>query len=413
MFDLLIPVANVARLIKALQRLANKAAKLGMPAVAWTLGEVSSRKVIVDVDGRAVERTIPHQAVTVTGEAPQLPGYTLVAAIDHTEGGAVIRTVPGESCPESYRSAGNNCDHCGHNRRRKSTYILRHESGEHKQVGSTCIKDFLGLQFDAMLSAYRWLLTCDGSEFGGAPRGAFNVSLSAFLTLCASSIREFGWRARGAGAAACDRHSRRGYGEPSHSCPDCQIPTADRIWDGLRGFGSLPTVTEADQTAAAEAQAWALALAPSNDYQHNIKTIAACETIKRKQAGFAGSIVSSHQRQGQRDAERQAREAARRKALAEQGEAGANEHQGTVGQPLTVTGAVVFQRQCHTRFGVSYLYKFQAPRGLVVWFASRDQDLGTGDTVTLTGRVKKHDSYRGECQTVLTRCKVQEVKKTA
>jgi hypothetical protein len=405
MFNLSIPVANVGRLVATLSRLANKAAKLALPPIAWTLGEVTSRKVSVPIPGsfECKSVTIPYQAVTVTGQAPNLPGYSLVAAIDHTDGGAVLRTVPGEECPEQYRNAGPDCDHCGHKRKRNVSYVLRHENGEHKQVGSTCIKDFLGAQFESMLNCYRYLLCLDGSEYNEAPRAGFSVETSAYLTLCAASIREFGWVAKSHGSSPCRLHMHKGI---DLNCSECKIPTAGRIWDALRGYTSLPMVSDEDKAMAAKAQAWAVGLVASNDYLHNIKTIAGCEVIKRKQAGFAGSIVSSYQRAMAKEEEKAAKEKARKAQLADKEANGGNEHQGTVGEPLTVSGSLVFSRECHGYYGTSYLYKFASPKGTVVWFASRDQDLATGDAVTLTGRVKKHDSYKGERQTVLTRCRV-------
>jgi hypothetical protein len=168
----------------------------------------------------------------------------------------------------------------------------------------------------------------------------------------------------------------------------------------------MPTVEQADRDEAAAARDWALNVKASNDYLHNIRTIAGLSEIKKKQAGFAGSIVSSYQRNLQRDAERKAAADAKAARLASAEANGGNTHQGTIGDTLTVSGKLVFSRQCHGRYGTSYLYKFDTPAGMVIWFASRDQDLATGDDVTVTGKVKKHDSYKGERQTVLTRCRV-------
>lgn len=47
--------------------------------------------------------------------------------------------------PTSYHSADpTNCDHCGHNRKRNSTFILRNsKTNEEMQVGKSCMKDFV------------------------------------------------------------------------------------------------------------------------------------------------------------------------------------------------------------------------------------------------------------------------------
>ena len=48
----------------------------------------------------------------------------------------ILATVPGQvPLPLKYRTAGPTCDHCGFNRNRKDTYVLRHDDGRYVQVG--------------------------------------------------------------------------------------------------------------------------------------------------------------------------------------------------------------------------------------------------------------------------------------
>jgi hypothetical protein len=44
---------------------------------------------------------------------------------------------------------------------------------------------------------------------------------------------------------------------------------------------------------------------------------------------------------------------------------------------------------------------------MLTWFASKGV-LQEGDTVLLTGTVKKHDEYNGQKQTIMTRCKTEK-----
>lgn len=55
-----------------------------------------------------------------------------------------------------------------------------------------------------------------------------------------------------------------------------------------------------------------------------------------------------------------------------------------------------------------YIYKFRAGDNLVTWFTTSSKLYSTeeGTQVTVTGTVKKHEEYREEKQTVLTRVKV-------
>ena len=54
-----------------------------------------------------------------------------------------MRSVPGVEL-DGWRPEVSECDHCGTTRRRSATYLVEHEDGSRKQVGSSCMADFLG-----------------------------------------------------------------------------------------------------------------------------------------------------------------------------------------------------------------------------------------------------------------------------
>lgn len=79
-------------------------------------------------------------AVSVTGDAPTIPGHTLVARIDHMDEGNIIVQPSGSApLPASYRTCPATCSHCLTNRRRNSTFVF--DSGV--QVGRTCLVEYL------------------------------------------------------------------------------------------------------------------------------------------------------------------------------------------------------------------------------------------------------------------------------
>ena len=54
-----------------------------------------------------------------------------------------------------YTCSANHCDHCNIDRYRKDTYIIYNDvTKEYKQVGSSCLKDFLGYDISGMFSMY-------------------------------------------------------------------------------------------------------------------------------------------------------------------------------------------------------------------------------------------------------------------
>lgn len=86
-------------------------------------------------------------------------------------------------------------------------------------------------------------------------------------------------------------------------------------------------------------------------------------------------------------------------------------HIGNVGDALQIRAKLTSVRQIETRFGTSYLCKFVGETEYagklapLTWFASRKPEIAEGTTVTLKGKVKKHDDKFGVA-TVVTRCKL-------
>jgi hypothetical protein len=87
-----------------------------------------------------------------------------------------------------------------------------------------------------------------------------------------------------------------------------------------------------------------------------------------------------------------------------------NRHLGTVGEKHDFGTVVVdFVRTIDGYYGQTTLTKFLTEEGdLLVWFRSGNKtDLTQGQKIKLSGKVKKHDSYNGRKQTVLTRGKIE------
>jgi hypothetical protein len=164
---------------------------------SWT--SVAPEKSALKVAYLGQVRTVHHVALASVPQI-KLAGWELVAVLTHIEGETIVGVCPGAELPTAYRHKGQHCDHCGHERRRNSTIVVRHEKGEYKQVGTTCAHDFLGRNVDkelgllALLNEVRGLLESEGSASGGATA----LDLVTLLAWAAKSIREDGWLSRSA-----------------------------------------------------------------------------------------------------------------------------------------------------------------------------------------------------------------------
>ncbi len=393
----------------------NKRAKrLGVAPLLLEAGKPFSKKLKVAVDldedeGEAPyvgsmgvvtkkyeEVEVAYVEVTLTGEGPKVVGgWALAAALERIdELGTVIRAVPGKQVAEKWRTEPSYCDHCKTLRARIMTYVLQSETGEEKQIGSDCLKDFLGHNLNSVFCFWTELDEVFG-EFGGGGYAPEVEWLENFLKHAATLIRTTGW---------VSRTEARDGGK-------CATADATLSWLGDLRKGKkteLEAPTEKDELLAKASIEWArtvLAEKPDkNDYEHNLFLVTSRDTVDRRHAGIAASLIGAYERYLGREIEK-AKKFADEKNSVFLGEVKKRQEF----KALTLT----FWKSFDGQFGVTTLFKFRDPAGNVLtWWASGEPDLEKGGTYDLKATVKKHEEYNGVKQTVLTRAKVLAVVET-
>lgn len=333
------------------------------------------------------EVTLVVQDVTITGEAPCYGGYEFLASVEFlTDSAAIVKGAPGaDEINHSDLRAGE-CDHCKVQRaNRKRIFIVRNtETGQTLQVGSTCIKDFLGWDGRPVFLS---VSDVEGDAFDGF--GGFGESawpLSHVLHAASAAIEAAGWKARSAGPGA----------------------TADLVADYLHGTGKagiearkmldgkgadVATVEQMIATVKDEFTA-------DNGYEANVLALIEADYVTSKTLGLAVSIVPAYERIMGKRAERAARgeaETVEWKHLGNEGDKVT--FTGTVTTALTVDGyAYNSTQRMIVVTGADFIVKMYTAAGWAY-------DVETGTEITLTGTVKKHDRYQGKPQTVVTRAK--------
>ena len=122
-------------------KLNKKAAKLKLPPIE--LVNVVYFDKPREKDGRiyAIDQRVSFE---IAGTPPKINGWSFASKIIHDPVlGNLFKTAPGYNMMH-YRDSGSNCDHCNINRKRNSTFVLVHDSGDELQLGSACVKDFFG-----------------------------------------------------------------------------------------------------------------------------------------------------------------------------------------------------------------------------------------------------------------------------
>lgn len=369
-----------------------------------------------DRDGYDVWRK--YVAVRVAGERPKLGDWRLVGVLDHShEAGIVTRALPGEKVPETFRAVEKACDHCHKRRNRTDTFVVAsEETGQFKQVGRDCMKDFTGHQSPEQVIRYMEMLDSICRDFGGGgddeddygrERGGHRAprtyDTGSFLAEAAIAIRTGGWvssqMAREDGRQSTKAAAERAYAEHSGWVkPEKDSSGRPR---------PLPSPEPRDREYADTALAWLHGKGEEwykgNDYRHNLWNTCHSTDLVARDLGIAASLLGAYKRE--QDELHAASQDPAQKVEKKDGDALGKE--GERGEwVLTVDGS----RELDSDYGVTFLYKFSDPEGRkACWFASSEA-LEDYKTYHLRGTVKRVQDreFKGKTyrETQLTRCTV-------
>lgn len=370
--------------IEKLRKINARAAKKGMASrYTWTKGEPVTRTLFdPDTDIKiGVEVLTP---LTVMGEAPSFGGWTFTATLANEGGVLVTRTAPGfEGVIDRSTIVEGYCSHCKTLRHRNDTYLLTNaETGETMQVGSTCIKDFLGHGFTP--SFLSMLDTKDLDEMGGGFGGGqreFDVATT--LALAIAATQRYGF----VPASSFDR-----------------IPTKQVVVDymtagsraGAEYRAEIGYVTAEHDAKAAAVVEWVKAQDAKSEYMINLQTVVSLNYISYRSIGLVVSAPAAFVRATQEKVEREA--------------APVSQYVGTVGEKVALTLTVKVVRYIEGQYGVTTLLIFADAAGnSFKWFASGVHEVEVGQVVELKGTIKDHETYNEVRSTQLTRCKMVSI----
>lgn len=129
-----------SKAIEALEKANRKLEKAGIPErFTWTVEEVMTPTEERLKTGHVF--LTPQVRIVVDSPAIGHEGYTFLAAIEKAESGFVVKEAKGAQvdAPESLK-----CDQCGRNVERLKTYVVQDTTGKRLQLGSECVKTYLG-----------------------------------------------------------------------------------------------------------------------------------------------------------------------------------------------------------------------------------------------------------------------------
>lgn len=378
------------------EKMNRRADKLGCPPVSYEIVREWNYIVHEDPMTGAIllhPYHIPMVDIEVRGIAPKFEGWTFLGTLEHTEGGNILRSVPGETIPEEFRNVERKCDHCKLNRIRKDTFVVRHEDGRMLQVGRQCVHDFLGHRSpenivrwaDFMVRLGEW----DGSEYG---MGGWNikedptVDMTDLLAVTSAYISKYGWV-----PASDDWNHPTKERVLNHFFPP-RTNSMNEKWEMEK---ERANPTDGDYEFAEKAREWALNVEPTTDYLGNVKVIAANDYVGIRQFGIACSIVGVYKKNVERDLRNNTEFI--------------NDWFGEVKERVDLTIKILNTFEKEGYYGLTTIVKMVTADGYrAVWFASGSTDLTQGKTYKVKATIKKHNEWKGSKETVVNRVKVTE-----
>jgi hypothetical protein len=336
-------------------------------------------------------KTVEMVSVVVNGAVPQIDGWKMVASLDHDLGMTVVNYFPGLDgeiikLPEEYRTRKPYCDHCHSHKVKKNSIIIENiESGELKQVGKTCLKDFFDKDIKAYLSYWGWFtglideLSDPESDYWAYGAGEYRYDITQALEVAACSIRQWGY------VKTSEMGSTKESIAEYFVTKDAKV-RASYVFE------------DSDLHKAIDALNWVKSSEEVSDFMLNLKAIAEIEMVLPKHLGYVAAIIPAYER-----AMTAKREAANSVPTKYFGEVGKRQKLGEAKLVSIIT--------TEGYYGYSYLHLFvnESEGYMFKWFASSDPGLEEGATYNLTAFVKAHEEYKGKKQTAIIRVKAEEV----
>ena len=367
---------------KAMAKYKRKADKYGM-VLNVSMGETYVKQIpIYNAMGSVREKVNeqPYEVfdIKIESETIKKYGYTVIAKLEHLGEGNVVTTWGDEEKAE-WGTMKPKCEHCGHNHGQKVTFIVRHECGEEKQVGKTCLKDYCGIDpqgFGLNNELTEIINNMDIDHYDFEERETQPAIHTKYVLALAIGIQaEHGYvksSEQGSNVSFLrkaveknERPSRRDYEQ------------AERI---------AKVLEEMDETDIRLA------------CMGNLGALLRYGYCKPSHFGRIAYAPLAFERM------LEAQERKRIQETEKENEKKTSEYIGAIGDKVSIeTNDMKLVTSWETPYGTTFLYKFTDGYGNVfVWKASGSRDIGT----LVKGTIKDHKERDGVKQTILTRCKV-------
>lgn len=394
--EYLVPKQNLEKVLDKIDKLNKKAEKLGAESIRVDVSREPEEEIIQD-DGSILEK----HKVVVEGEEPKLEGWEFIASLEmrHDVGKNLINSSPSvDSIPEEFKESYR-CDHCKTNRYRKYTYLIYKEGEGYKQVGSTCLKDFLGGNSPhKMVKFFEYFDELDENIISyGNGKGIddWDYDLEEYLGYVAEAMERFGWTSKS--------KARKIYEEEGREVKS----TADIAWRSMNGAMNydpkydIDSVSDKSKELSKKVVDWIENKEEGecdSEYMYNLWLIGQVGRFKSKSTGLVGSMIIAYKR----DNNLFKNNKKKRKKSEYVGEEG--ERLNEIKLNLEKRVDIEIEDRYRGGYKLLSIHIFKDKEGNKLVWKTTSRRLDEDCEYVINGTVKEHEKYRGGKQTVLSRC---------
>ena len=325
---------------------------------------------------------------TFTMDKLQLGDYIPVAVLEHMDGANMVYMIDQTiTAPEIWFTMSGYCEHCNSNRQRKKTVMLRDQkNGNLKQVGTSCLKEFTGIDAADVVGVYAdissIMLNDISYQYHKSEKQLEQKYQSTldYLAKCIDIINDNGY-SKGVKEEAFTLNT---------SATEKATEKAKEIIEFFTQFKYHDDIVTMIKTEYNSDFYWNIAIALKQQYS--------------KISGFVAYAFLAYNQI--KEIIKEIKETEETKKI--------SEYQFNIKDKIDIVVTYVNCFRYEVTYGyyptTNYIYIFRDNNGNVYkWNTSKriDTDKEYGSTITITGTVKDHQEYNNEKQTVLTRCKIK------
>jgi hypothetical protein len=278
-----------------------------------------------------------------------------------------------------YRCAKLRCEHCKTNHNRvKCVVLIDNNTGAHKMVGTSCLKDFIGYNVEMFAKYFREiqeiLLDDEEPKIYAENLGQYKTYIDTreYLAYCIDIVKTYGYNKECKTTAYKNMRANVQIDKSSYK-------TADEVIEFFNNY-------DTDDYFESDVKVYVTGKKPVS-YENGF--IAYAYTLY-------GKILDRIEKE-RVDADRKAK----------------TDYIGNIGDKITAMATFARAGSYEVQFGyyptLMMIYKFTTDDGnVLIWKTSKGLAIENGTRVEITGTIKDHNEYNDEKQTVLTRCKIKE-----